>query len=64
MGIELRIDHGRLPCGCSAVKTATTTDRAHHREDEHSHSPTAVGDECHEYDVGVEAELGVFTAGS
>jgi len=67
MGIdELRSDHGcRASCGWSAVSTATTTDHALHREDgKHSHSPTAVDDECHEYDVGVEAELGVLTAGS
>jgi len=48
------------------VKTAMRAARAHQQVGEGAavHSPTAVDDECHEYDVGVEAELGVFTAGS
>lgn len=48
------------------LKTARRTTRGHRRADGQTgaHARAAVDDEYHEYDVGVEVELGVLIAGS
>jgi hypothetical protein len=55
----------RKPCEWRTAGRVTMAAHAHQRLGENgARSLTAVDDERHEYDVGVEAELGVFTAGS
>lgn len=48
------------------LRIARTVARGHGRvsEKSDSHGRAAVDNQCHEYDVGVELELGVLIAGS